>query len=77
VLLYSAFRAREFGDKYVYRTVELTEKYGKLIGGPPGRNERCHDRHVDPLNPLVMMEEIAIRSKASHVGCHRRSNHYE
>ena len=58
--------AREFGEKSVHRTVELADKYGKLIDVHCDETDDVMSRHVELLNALVMMEGIGPRSTASH-----------
>jgi cytosine deaminase len=58
--------AREFGEKSVHRTVELAEKYGKLIDVHCDETDDVMSRHVELLNALVMIEDIGPRSTASH-----------
>lgn len=58
--------AREFGEKSVRRTVELAEKYGKLIDVHCDETDDVMSRHVELLNALVMTEDMGVRSTASH-----------
>jgi cytosine deaminase len=58
--------AREFGEKSVHRTVELASKYGKLIDVHCDETDDVMSRHVELLNALVMIEDIGVRSTASH-----------
>ena len=58
--------AREFGEKSVYRTVELAGKYDRLIDVHCDETDDPMSRHVELLNALVMMEGIGPRSTASH-----------
>ena len=58
--------AREFGEKSVKKTVELAGKYGKLIDVHCDETDDVMSRHVELLNALVMMEDIGVRSTASH-----------
>jgi cytosine deaminase len=59
-------RAREIGEKSVHRTVELADKYGKLIDVHCDETDDVMSRHVELLNALVMMAGIGTRSTASH-----------
>ncbi|MCC6678937.1 MAG: cytosine deaminase [Phycisphaerales bacterium] len=58
--------AREFGEKSVHRTVELAAKYGKLVDVHCDETDDVMSRHVELLNALVMMQDIGVRSTASH-----------
>ncbi|HET9066210.1 MAG TPA: cytosine deaminase [Gemmatimonadales bacterium] len=58
--------AREIGEKSVHRTVELADKYGKLIDVHCDETDDVMSRHVELLNALVMTEGIGTRSTASH-----------
>jgi cytosine deaminase len=58
--------AREFGERSVKKTVELAGKYGKLIDVHCDETDDVMSRHVELLNALVMMEDIGVRSTASH-----------
>lgn len=58
--------AREFGEKSVRRTVELAEKYGKLIDVHCDETDDPMSRFVELLNALVMIEGIGDRTTASH-----------
>lgn len=58
--------AREFGEKSVHRTVELANKYGKLIDVHCDETDDVMSRHVELLNALVMIDGIGSRSTASH-----------
>ena len=58
--------AREFGEKSVHRTVELADKYGKLIDVHCDETDDAMSRFVELLNALVMIEGIGARSTASH-----------
>ncbi|MEO7072908.1 MAG: amidohydrolase family protein, partial [Rhodanobacter sp.] len=46
--------AREIGEKSVHRTVELAEKYDKLIDVHCDETDDVMSRHVELLNALVM-----------------------
>ncbi|MEO6825753.1 MAG: cytosine deaminase [Microbacteriaceae bacterium] len=58
--------AREIGEKSVHRTVELAEKYDKLIDVHCDETDDVMSRHVELLNALVMSENIGTRTTASH-----------
>ncbi|WP_111720435.1 cytosine deaminase [Homoserinimonas sp. OAct 916] len=58
--------AREIGEKSVRRTVELAEKYGKLIDVHCDETDDVMSRFVELLNALVMIEGIGARTTASH-----------
>jgi len=58
--------AREIGEKSVHRTVELADKYGKLIDVHCDETDDSMSRFVELLNALVMSDEIGPRSTASH-----------
>lgn len=58
--------AREFGEKSVHKTVELAQKYDRLIDVHCDETDDPASRHVELLNALVMMEGIGPRSTASH-----------
>jgi cytosine deaminase len=58
--------AREFGEKSVHKTVELADKYGKLIDVHCDETDDVMSRFVELLNALVMTEDIGPRSTASH-----------
>src|SRR5690606_28528532 len=49
--------AREFGERSVYRTVELAVKYDKLIDVHCDETDDPMSRFVELLNALVMAEE--------------------
>jgi cytosine deaminase len=53
--------AREFGEKSVHRTVELADKYGKLIDVHCDETDDVMSRHGELLNALVMIEDIGAR----------------
>src|SRR5690606_37810965 len=57
---------REFGERSVYRTVELAVKYDKLIDVHCDKTDDPMSRFVELLNALVMAEEIGPRTAASH-----------
>lgn len=58
--------AREFGEKSVRRTVELAEKYDKLLDVHCDETDDPMSRFVELLNALVMIEGIGDRTTASH-----------
>lgn len=58
--------AREFGEKSVYKTVELATKYDRLIDVHCDETDDPMSRFVELLNALVMTEDIGPRSAASH-----------
>ncbi|MBB6018699.1 amidohydrolase family protein [Deinococcus radiopugnans] len=58
--------AREFGEKSVRRTVELAEKYGRLIDVHCDETDDVMSRHVELLNALVMLADLGPRATASH-----------
>ncbi|MEO7006258.1 MAG: cytosine deaminase [Terrimesophilobacter sp.] len=58
--------AREIGEKSVRRTVELAEKYDRLIDVHCDETDDVMSRFVELLNALVMMDGIGTRTTASH-----------
>ena len=58
--------SREIGEKSVRRTVELAEKYGKLIDVHCDETDDPMSRFVELLNALAMTEDIGTRTTASH-----------
>lgn len=58
--------AREFGEKSIYKTVELAVKYDKMIDVHCDETDDIHSRFIELLNALVTMEDIGERTAASH-----------
>ena len=58
--------AREFGEKSIHRTVELAEKYDRLIDVHCDETDDDQSRHLELLTALVTMAGIGPRTTASH-----------
>jgi cytosine deaminase len=58
--------AREYGEKSIRDIVNLAKKYDKLIDVHCDETDDVMSRFVELLNALVLMEDIGIRTTASH-----------
>lgn len=58
--------AREFGEKSIYKIVELAVKYDKMIDVHCDETDDIHSRFIEILNALVTIEGIGEKTAASH-----------